>query len=86
MAKWKVWLLGIWSALLSGAATTIGVMIADPKTFNLEDWKKLLIVAGISAGVSVINYLRQSPLPTAIMEEAKLDEAKEIKEVTENNR
>ena len=77
---WKIWLLGIWSALLGGVATTIGVMIADPKTFNFEEWRKLLVVAGISGAVAVVNYLRQSPLPTAVVKELSAAEIKEIED------
>lgn len=59
-----VWLKGLLSVFISGCATAVAVMIADPTTFNLEEGaKKTATVALVSGIVAVANYLKQSPLP-----------------------
>lgn len=60
----KLWLKGLISAVIGGAANSICLMIADPLTFNLgEGLGKLETVAIVSAIVSAAMYLKQSPLP-----------------------
>lgn len=61
----QTWIKGLISAASGGAGATIGTMIADPDNFNLtaSGLKKIGIVAAFSAFVSVLNYLKQSPLP-----------------------
>lgn len=61
----QTWLKGLISAASGGAGATLGVMVADPDNFNCTPagLKKIGIVALISAAVSVLNYLKQSPLP-----------------------
>ncbi len=63
--KWQAWLKGIISAAISGVTTAITTVIVAPEQFNAtpEGIKKVLIVAGVSATLSVANYLKQSPLP-----------------------
>lgn len=64
MNAW-VWLKGLVSAGIGGAATAISTMIAAPETFNLAEGKyKLASVAGVSALVAVASYLKVSPLPS----------------------
>lgn len=61
---WKVWLKGLFSAAIGGAANTVTVMIVEPTQFNLaEGLSKVLTVAGVSALVSAAMYLKASPLP-----------------------
>lgn len=61
----KTWFKGLISAATGGVAATMGTMIADPDNFNFtgSGLKKIGIVAAFSAFVSVLNYLKQSPLP-----------------------
>ena len=65
----KVWLSGLISAALSGFAGGVGVMIAEPSTFNFTEtgiWSlgKVCAVCGL---VGVSNYLKQSPLPQGVL-------------------
>jgi hypothetical protein len=60
-----VWIKGLVSAGIGGAATAVSTMIAAPETFNLAEGKyKLASVAAVSALVAVANYLKGSPLPS----------------------
>jgi hypothetical protein len=62
---WMTWLKGIITALITGFMTALTTLVVAPETFNAtpEGVKKTLIVAGVSAALSVANYLKQSPLP-----------------------
>jgi hypothetical protein len=60
-----IWLKGLLSAVIGGAANAVVLMIADPLTFNLQDGlPKLQTVIIVSAIVSAAMYLKASPLPT----------------------
>lgn len=60
-----VWLKGLISAVIGGAANAVVLMIADPLTFNFQEgWPKLQTVIIVSAIVSAAMYLKQSPIPT----------------------
>lgn len=62
--NWKTWLQGLISAIISGAATSVTMIIVDPQTFNFDQGlKKVGIVALVSGLVSAANFLKQSPLP-----------------------
>ena len=65
---WNTWLRGLISALITGFTTAITTVVVAPETFNAtpEGIQKTLIVAGVSAILSVANYLKQSPLPPAL--------------------
>ena len=64
MSGLMLWLKGLIAAAVGGAATSVGVMIADPVSFNTGDGlERVGIVAGVSALVSVAAYLKASPLP-----------------------
>ena len=66
MANWQNWLKGLLSAVIGGISNSVVLMIADPKTFNLQDGlKNLGTVAVTSAIVSAAMYLKQSPLPNS---------------------
>lgn len=62
---WQTWLKGIISALITGFTTALTTLIIAPETFNAtpEGIKKTVIVASVSAALSVANFLKQSPLP-----------------------
>lgn len=61
----RKWIHGIISALITGFTTAFTTLVVAPETFNAtpEGIKKTLIVAGVSAALSVANYLKQFPLP-----------------------
>lgn len=64
--NWNLWIKGLVSAAIGGAATAVSTMVVAPETFNLEEGlQKLGMVAIVSAIVSVANYLKGSPLPKA---------------------
>lgn len=60
---WSVWLKGIVAALVSGAATGIGAMLAVPEAGLTAKPGAVVKVAAIGAIVGVAGYLRQSPVP-----------------------
>lgn len=60
-----IWLNGLVAAGISGAASSISVMVVDYDHFNLTTGLKHLgLVALVSAVIGVAGYLKQSPLPT----------------------
>ena len=64
MGNWQNWIKGLLSAVIGGVSNSVVLMIADPKTFNLDTGiKNLGTVAITSAIVSAAMYLKQSPLP-----------------------
>lgn len=57
------WAKGLVSAALGGASTSVGVMLAEPATFNIGDGLGSLVkVCGVSAVVAMAAYLKKSPL------------------------
>lgn len=58
-----IWLKGLLSALISGFASAIVLMVISPSDFNFSDLGKIATVALVSGIISVANYLKQSPLP-----------------------
>lgn len=66
---WRQWSYGLANAVVSGAANSVVVMIADPDKFNLTSWSgvlHMLAVAGVGALVGFWMYLKQSPLPALV--------------------
>lgn len=62
--KVLIWLKGLLSAAISSAAGSVGLVVIDPQTFNLQEGlSKLGTVAAALAIVAVANYLKKSPLP-----------------------
>lgn len=63
--NWKVWLKGLIGAIVSTAANSVSVLVADPKHFNpgIAGWANLGLVALVSAVVGAALYLKQSPVP-----------------------
>lgn len=63
---WKLWLKGLLAAVISSAANSISVLVADPQHFNPSaagGMRNLGIVALVSAIVGAALYLKQSPVP-----------------------
>jgi len=60
-----LWIKGIISAAITGFTTAVTTLIVAPDQFNATSSgiKKTLVVAGVSAALSVANYLKASPLP-----------------------
>ena len=63
--QWKVWLRGLISAAVGGAANAAAAVYVAPDTFNFsgEGFVKLLQLAGAGALIALLGYLKQSPLP-----------------------
>jgi hypothetical protein len=69
--KLALWLKGLLSAGIGGAANAVTAMIVDPSAFNLaEGAGKLATMAAVSALVSVAMYLKASPIPDYCVDEA----------------
>jgi len=63
MKTFLLWIKGLLSAVIGGAANSITVMIIDPQSYNLSDGiGKLGTVALVGALVSAAMYLKQSPI------------------------
>lgn len=63
---WRLWLKGLIAAVISSAANSISVLVADPQHFNpgaAGGMRNLGIVALVSAIVGAALYLKQSPMP-----------------------
>ncbi len=59
-----IWVKGLLSATISGAAASVGTMIAAPTDFNLgAGLRRLITVAVVSGIIGAANYLKQSPIP-----------------------
>lgn len=57
----KIWLKGLLSAVIGGFATGITTYFTDSN--NVMDKKRIFIVALSGALVTVIAYIKQSPIP-----------------------
>ena len=63
-SRFLMWAKGLVAAAIGGAANAVGVMVADPATFNFAaGLPKVKTVAVAGAMVAVAFYLKQSPLP-----------------------
>lgn len=63
LQRWFHWLYGLIRSSVSAAGNAVGVMVIDPQTFNLHEWRKLLGFMVISAVISAGLYLKVQPLP-----------------------
>ncbi|MGH9406350.1 MAG: hypothetical protein ACRD3D_11015 [Terriglobia bacterium] len=66
MGDWRVWLKGLFAAIVSSAANSISALVADPRHFSpgvTGGLRNLGIVALVSAIVGAALYLKQSPVP-----------------------
>lgn len=59
----KKWIMGLFSAIIGGAANCVTVMILDPVAFNVKDGlNNVLIASGVSALVAGAAYIKQHPI------------------------
>lgn len=58
-----LWLKGLVAALIGGFTDAVTRLIVDPDTFDITQWKKVLVSAVVSGVVTVAAYLKASPLP-----------------------
>lgn len=64
MHSLEPWLKGLLAACIGGAANAGTIVLVDPEHFNLQEGiRSLLKVAIVGAVVSVLGYLKKSPLP-----------------------
>ena len=64
MKGWKVWLKGLMSTVIGGAANAVTAAVVDPASFNFgEGLTKLGTMAGVGALFAGAMYLKKSPLP-----------------------
>lgn len=61
---WSVWVKGLISAVISGGATGLGVLVVAPEAMATFAGSVALKMAGVGALVGAANYLKQSPIPT----------------------
>lgn len=60
----KLWLYALVAAVVSGAAGAVGVIVVDPKDFNLESGlANVCKVAFVMGLIALMNFLKQHPLP-----------------------
>lgn len=60
----RTWISGMISTLSGALAAALGLLVADPQNFNFDaGLRKILIVCAFTGAVSLLNYLKQSPLP-----------------------
>jgi len=63
MKTFLIWVKGLLSAIIGGAANGITLMLIDPLNYNLsEGLGKLGTVALVSAIISAAMYLSKSPI------------------------
>ncbi len=66
MRNLEIWVKGLAAAVISSAANSISVLIADPMRFDPSQTgglHRLGLVAFVSAVVGAAMYLKQSPVP-----------------------
>ena len=64
--KWRVYLHGLASALISSVSSTVTVALVDPSSFNPfagGEWSKIAALVIVSALLGFFTYTKQHPLP-----------------------
>lgn len=61
--NWKAWLYSLVYSVVGGAANSAAAMLVAPDTFNFNDLPRLGKLLAAGALVSLVLYLKQSPLP-----------------------
>ncbi len=61
--NWRTWLKSLVAAVIGGTANTLSALLVDPVAFNINDLPKLGKLAIGSAIISLVLFLKQSPLP-----------------------
>lgn len=60
----RVYAYGGVAAAFNGAVNSLALLIVAPETFNFSGGlKKLAIATAVSAGVGLVTFLKQHPLP-----------------------
>lgn len=63
--QWGKWLYTMVHTVIGGAANSAVAMFVDPAAFNFGDLKKLGTLFAAGAVISMVMFLKQSPLPPA---------------------
>lgn len=59
----RTWIYGLIAGIIGGTANTLAAVFVDPVAFNFNDLPKLGKLAMAGAVISLVLYLKQSPLP-----------------------
>lgn len=78
----RLWLEGLLRAFWGGLASIVGSMATDPADFNFSEPWRLTKVGLIAAGVMVVQYLAQKPLPPSDDEDGERPIASMVKSMT----
>lgn len=67
--NWLVWFKGLLSAIISGCATGVSLVIVKPEVFNFSQGglKNLITVMIVSGIIGAANYIKNSPLPILLL-------------------
>jgi membrane associated rhomboid family serine protease len=60
--NWKLWTKGLLSAVLGGAAATVGQAVTDPSHITSGHFGNVAGVAASGAIIGLVGYLLKSPL------------------------
>lgn len=64
LLDWRNWVKGLLTAIISGSANAVTLIVVDPLNFNLQEGlPKLSSIIAVNSIISVALYLKQSPLP-----------------------
>lgn len=64
--QWRVYLHGLFAAVLGSLGNSVTMAIVDPNDFNpmvSSDWKKLLALIVASSVIGFFTYIKTHPLP-----------------------
>lgn len=67
MFNWKLWLKGLYAAVLGGGAAAAANAVADPSALGRP--KELATVAGVGAAIGGLSYLKTHPPVDALPDE-----------------
>lgn len=59
MFNWKLWIKGLYAAVIGGAAASAATAVADPAAMGKP--KELATVAGVGAAIGGLSYLKTHP-------------------------
>lgn len=73
--EWGDWILGLWSAVITGGSSAVlsatGLVVMDPNDFKMADHKVWTIAGGLflwNGFLGMLAFLRQAPAPKRIIE------------------
>ena len=62
--NWRLWIRGLFAAVINAGASSVTVVIVDPADFNLTTGVgKLGMVTLVSSLIGAALYLKEHPLP-----------------------